>query len=391
MSSFSFATLLNDARLLAQQPVLVPSACDDLQSRLEKTRGVLQGSTVVALGLLSAARGDLPQARELLRSLCWLPREAVSEAAREHAFHWLLTDAAARGDWLEVSWLTDAAGVRVLTLLSGKLTLRVDPLAPDSPLVTLLRELSQRAMGQTRRALSPDVLRRLSREALELEARFATATRTTPRTPTTLAELLEQVATLPVRVPPARLDALAVSAKTLLASRALRDRLFERTVLTGGGEPDAALDEVRELLDAELTSRLVDAAALTSPELKATAAARRTELIEEMHLRLDKLTDLIEQRRAPPMTEVWREFVAIRRLWERAAALSEANDRGWPHHVGVRLMRYFGTWLRLTKQQLPFARAVFDFLAWEAHVARDDASRDLALASVELCAPLRLD
>ena len=90
------------------------------------------------------------------------------------------------------------------------------------------------------------------------------------------------------------------------------------------------------------------------------------------------------------MTKVWREFVAIRGCSSQAVALSEPGERGWPHHVMLRLMRNLGTWLRLTKKQLPFAHAVFRFLEEEGALAGDETASRLAQASAELCLPFVL-
>jgi hypothetical protein len=70
-------------------------------------------------------------------------------------------------------------------------------------------------------------------------------------------------------------------------------------------------------------------------------------------------------------------------------ALSEPAEKGWPHHVVLRLTRYFGTWLRLTKKERVFAHAVFRFLEAEATRAGDDTSARLAKVSAELCLPFK--
>lgn len=183
---------------------------------------------------------------------------------------------------------------------------------------------------------------------------------------------------------------VAEALSTRLGSRQLRDHLMERSTLLGSGSLDDALLELREVCEAELSATLTKWDELSHPLLRALASRKRAALIEELDTRLDRLTDACEDGSAPPMTEVWREYVAIRHCYERAVALSEPGERGWPHHVSLRLTRYFGTWLRLTKRELPFAHAVFRFLESEGTRAGDDTSARLARASAEMCLPFRL-
>ena len=58
------------------------------------------------------------------------------------------------------------------------------------------------------------------------------------------------------------------------------------------------------------------------------ASARREQLIDSMYTRIDRLTNRCSKGTAPPMTEVWREFVAIRGCSSQAVALSEPGERG---------------------------------------------------------------
>ena len=101
------------------------------------------------------------------------------------------------------------------------------------------------------------------------------------------------------------------------------------------------------------------------------ASARREQLIDSMYTRIDRLTNRCSKGTAPLMT-------------------GGPGERLWPHHVMMRLMRYLGTWLRLTKKQLPFAHAVFWFLEKEGALAGDETASRLARASAELCLPFVL-
>ncbi len=193
---------------------------------------------------------------------------------------------------------------------------------------------------------------------------------------------------LSLELTPSRLGETAKAVGLVLKSPKLRDRLMERSTLIGGGSPDEALSDLREVFEISLGGALK--AHVDEPLLSGVASARREQLLDTMYTRIDRLTDRCSEGTAPPMTEVWREFVAIRGCYSQAVALSEPGERGWPHHVVLRLMRYLGTWLRLTKKQLPFAHAVFRFLEVEGALAGDETGSRLARASAELCLPFVL-
>jgi len=188
---------------------------------------------------------------------------------------------------------------------------------------------------------------------------------------------------------PEDLPATARAASAYLGSARLRERLMERSIMIGGSSPDEALQELRTLFEDTLSRALISVES-DDPLLRRLASSRRASLVEELHGRIDRLTDRCSDGTAPPMIEVWRDFVAIRSRYSQAVALSEPGERGWPHHVVLRLMRYLGTWLRLTKKQLPFAHCVFRFLETEGELAGDESGARLARASAELCLPFVL-
>lgn len=356
--------LFAEVRALARDGVMPTGMIDRLQHQLEQVKDVLQGSTAATMGLLAAARGQRRHARELMESVSWLDARAVDDATRECVEGWLVTDAAAEGEW-----------ARVRTLL---------PEAPSTPAMRLFAHLADRVLGRAS-TLSSDDRYRLPVEAQRFSETFSgkiigVATPAGDELQVVLQRLL------------ALKEADAQTARevsALLKSPRLRDRLLERAILLGVGSPDDALLELRTLFEETLGGALTRLAG-EEPLLRQVAAREREALIETLHGRLDRLTDACSEGTAPPMPEVWREFVAIRGVYARAVALSEPGERGWPHHVALRLTRYFGTWLRLTKRQRPFAYAVFHFLEVEAAHAGDDASARLARASAELCLPFQL-
>ncbi len=397
VSAFSLGNLLIDARSVTREGVAPADLTDKLQERLERVKAVLHGPTVVTMGFIAVARGDLEHARHLFESVLWLDDVALGPESLVHAFHWLVTDAAALGDWQRVRWLLHEAGRADLVHSAGETAphVQLTRLAPKTPVLELFAELAFRALGDTGAApgVSDDARMHLPDEAL----RFAKTFSGLARAPGEKANAEDPLARVYLSLAWLRrdrggleLEAAAQAVEAVLRSRRLREHLMERATLLGGGSPDEALGALRGILEEALGEAIGEAGPLRSPVLRAAAAQRRATLIEDLDARLDRLTDRCDDGTAPPIPEVWREFVALRRAYAQAVALSEPGERGWPHQVVLRLMRYLGTWLRLTKKERVFAHAVFQFLAVEAHRAGDEKSRRLALASAQLCKPFDL-
>ncbi|MDP3152078.1 MAG: hypothetical protein Q8N23_05375 [Archangium sp.] len=364
----SVAHLFAEARALTRDGVVPARLISELQHRLEQTKDVLQGSTIAAMALLASARGERTHARELMESMAWLDQRALTEGTREYAQGWLVTDAAAEGDW-----------ARVRSLLPATL---------ETPTLRLFAHLAGRALDGAAPNLASDDWYQLPLDARRFSEAFSVKAVEPVRPRPELAEPIASMLWQLLELTPARLSETAKAVGALLKSPKLRDRLMERATLIGGGSPDEALGDLREVFDISLGAALK--AHVDEPLLSGVASARREQLLDTMYTRIDRLTDRCSEGTAPPMTEVWREFVAIRGCYSQAVALSEPGERGWPHHVVLRLMRYLGTWLRLTKKQLPFAHAVFRFLDTEGTLAGDETGARLARASAELCLPFGL-
>lgn len=359
------ANVLAEIRALTRDGVMPAPMIGELQRRLEEVRDPLQGSTVIAMALLASARGERKHARELMESVWWLDPHAHAPGTLEYALGWLVTDAAAEGEWK-----------RVLAFVAE---------APDTSTMRLFAHLAARVLKLTPKPLASDDWYQLPAEARSFHQSFSPA----PPALSPLAQGEGLPGVLLQLLHSKDVVATAQAASALLSSPRLREQLMERSTLIGGSSPDEALQELRAIFEETLGDALFEAG-VGDPLLSRVASEKREVLVEQLHQRIDHLTDLCSEGRAPPMPEVWREFVAIRALYTRAVGLSQPNDRGWPHHVLLRLTRYFGTWLRLTKKELPFAHAVFKFLEAEGRRAGDDAAAQLAKATAELCVPFQL-
>lgn len=350
--------LLLEAKVLTRDGVVPAALADRLQARLERVEGPLDGSMVMTLALLDAARGELERARQLFESVSWLPASAVGDELAQWARGWLLSDAAAAGDWPRVEALATPAS------LEGR----------------FFSALARRLRGQLAQ-LEPDDRLRLPGEAVRFfELGGRTARETEDEAPGTLASLLAAL----VGLRPPAVVRVARTAVTVLAAPWLRAHLFERATLLGGGSPDEALDELRELVRERLGCAL-DGAAGDTPLLREAAADRREALLQSLEERLDALTRRCETDRAPPLPVLWGDFVRAVHDTRLAARLSEPQARAVPHQVAVRRLRYLGAWLRVTKDQQAFARAVFGQLEALAREAGDEVSAGLAATAATWC------
>ncbi len=93
----------------------------------------VRGAALAARGLVAASRGQVEEARDLLRSIEHLDPRITPAVARKAARDWLAADAAARGDWQEAARLGCAPGPRSRAVRSLGLAARRLAGAPDAP------------------------------------------------------------------------------------------------------------------------------------------------------------------------------------------------------------------------------------------------------------------
>jgi hypothetical protein len=361
---------------LAQQDKPSPSTIAWVEKRLASATTALQGSGVVAFGLLEAAKGRQDSAREWLDSVLMFDQRVAPAHVRVIAAEWLATDAAARGDWKRVKAIADNRkwpGSRTLTLL-GALAGRLlgDPLPTNAGLWFWW-------------LLAP---RRLWTRGF---VRQATAHRATVGRPEALPS------------PPDSLDAMARATFLTLAlkerpspdassvvevARAwetafgsdVRSKLFVRATLVGGGEPDAAVEEVRQLVEAALGPLLpgrLNGLTGALPSLIESAVQTRKDAI---YAQLEERMARMEQRKLDnkelPQLEEWRELLALRTLYRQACEAGTLGDHSLAHSIIRDKLVNFGVWLYNVRVEKPVANAIFRLLEAEAVALGDsDAER----------------
>lgn len=360
---------------LAQQDEPWPSSIAWVEQRLAASKTALQGSGVVAFGLLEAAKGRLDSAREWLDSVVMFDPRVAPPQVRRVAAEWLATDAAARGDWKRVRAISDDRrwpGTRTLTLL-GALAGRMsgDPL-PTNAGLWLWWMLAPRRLwtwGFVRRATRHRQTARpvealpAPPESLDAVGRATFLTLALQRLPSPAATSVVEVAR---------------AWEAAFASE-VRSKLFMRATLVGGGEPDAAVEEVRALVEQALGPRLKGKLNGVPGELpaliEAAAQARRDALYGELEERMNRMDARKQGNKELPQLEEWREVIALRELYRQACEAGSEGEHALAHSIIRDKFVNFGVWLYNVRVEKPVANAIFRLLEAEA-VALGDADAE---------------
>jgi hypothetical protein len=361
---------------LAQQDKPWPSTIAWVEKRLTSSKSALQGSGVVAFGLLEAAKGRLDTARDWLDSVLMFDPRVAPTQVRAVAAAWLATDAAARGDWKRVKAIAE------------------NKKWPGSPSLTLLGALAGRMLGEPLPTnaglwfwwlLAPRRMwtRGFVQQATQHRA-VAQASETLPAPPTTLDAIGRATfLTLALKGQPSPGAASVVEvarAWEAAFGSDVRSRLFVRATLVGGGEPDAAVEEVRQLVQQALGPLLPGKLTGVSGELpgliEAAAQARRDALSSELEERMNRMDGRKLGNKELPQLEEWREFLALRALYRQSCEAGTLGDHSLAHSIIRDKLVNFGVWLYNVRVERPVANAIFRMLEAEAVALGDsDAER----------------
>ena len=362
---------------LAQQDKPSPSTIAWVEKRLTSATTALQGSGVVAFGLLEAAKGRHDSAREWLDSVLMLDQRVAPVQVRVVAAEWLATDAAARGDWKRVKAISDNRkwpGSRTLTLL-GALAARMlgEPLPTNAGLWFWW-------------LLAP---RRLWTRGFVRRATEHRATKSGPEALPSPPESLDPVAratflTLALKGRPSP-DASSVVEVARAWEAAfgsdVRSKLFVRATLVGGGEPDAAVEEVRQLVEAALGPLLpgkLNGITGALPSLIESAAQTRKDAVySELEERMGRMEQRKLGNKELPQLEEWRELLALRGLYRQACEAGSLADHSLAHSIIRDKLVNFGVWLYNVRVEKPVANAIFRLLEAEAVALGDSDAEKL--------------
>ncbi|MFZ5443849.1 MAG: hypothetical protein ACOZQL_27845 [Myxococcota bacterium] len=363
---------------LAQQERPWPSSIAWVEQRLTTTRRALQGSNVVAWGLLEAAKGKPESAREWLESVLMFDPRVAPEPVRRVAAEWLATDAAARGDWQRVKRITTDRkwpATRTLTLLDALASRLLGEPVPTNAGLWLWWLFAPRRLWtwsfvrqvRARAATPPAAAQALppAPEALEPPGRALFLTAALRRSPQPDARAIVDVARAWERA----LD------------QDLRSKLFARTVLIGGGEPDEAVAEVRALVEQALAPLLpAKLEGLSGPLptlIEAAAMGRKDRLFADLEEKMNRMDQRKLDARELPVLEEWREIVSLKRLYRETLEAGGSADAALAFSVIRDKFVNFGVWLYNVRGEKPLANAIFRMLEAEAVALGDTESERL--------------
>ncbi|MBL8914536.1 MAG: hypothetical protein JNM17_27780 [Archangium sp.] len=368
---------------LAQQDKPSPSTIAWLEKVLSANKHrALQASGVVARGLLEAAKGNKEAARQWLDSvLLFDPRVAPSHV-RVVAAEWLATDAAARADWKRVKdiaknpkWAASAQ-LHLLGAVAGRMLGDAMPTTAGlwmwwlfAPRRLWTFSFVRKAAAMTPQPQAPEgALPDVPAELDAISSADASAGAVARATFLTLA--LKQGAP----------SATAVINVARTWERALdnelRSKLFARSMLIGGGEPDEAISEVRQLIEAELGKLLPAKLSGTHGDLPAlidtAVQSRREQLNNELEDKMRRMDDRKVNAREIPQLEEWHDFMLLRALYRQAVdTASNQGDVSLSHSIIRDKLVNFAVWLYNVRNEKPVANAIFRMLETEAVVLGD--------------------
>lgn len=363
---------------LAQQDTPWPSTIAWVERRLGASKKALQASGVVAFGLLEATKGRLEPAREWLDSVLMFDPRVAPPQVRVVAAEWLSTDAAARGDWKRVKAISE------------------NRKWPGSSTLTLLGALAGRMLGEPMPTnaglwfwwlLAPRRLwtLRFVKQATAQTGKSTVAQKALPTPP----EALDAVGratflTLALKghgAPAASSVVEVARAWEAALGTELRSKLFMRATLVGGGEPDAAVEEVRQLVEKELGPLLPGKLSGLPGELpslvQSAAQARKDVLTAELEERMTRMEARKVANKELPQLEEWRELLALRALYKQLCESGVVGDHSLAHSVIRDKLVNFGVWLYNQREEKPVANAIFRMLESEAVALGDSDSEKL--------------
>ncbi len=362
---------------LAQQDRPSASTIAWVERRLSSSTKALQASGVVAFGLLEAAKGRLESARDWLDSVLMFDPRVAPAHVRVVAAEWLATDAAARGDWKRVKAISENRkwpGSRTLTLLgalAGRMQGESMPTNAGLWFWWLLAPRRLWTWGFVKQAAAhqgksvPEKALPAPPEALDAMGRATFLT-------LALKGHASPAATSVVEVARAWEAALGAD---------VRSKLFMRATLVGGGEPDAAVEEVRQLVERALGPLLPPKLSGISGALpgliESAAQVRKDAVFTELEERMGRMDARKLGNKELPQLEEWREVLTLRGLYRQACDSGVPGDHSLAHSIIRDKFVNFGVWLYNVRIEKPVANAIFRMLESEAVALGDSDSEKL--------------
>jgi hypothetical protein len=340
-------------------------------------------AVILASGLATAARGDLDGARRLIESVVEFEGLVAPSMARRLAVEWCVAEAATRGDWDRVLRLgrgrRGTSASTWLVLVAARLC-GAAPVPSDDE----LRRRFRRVPG--RRSLRPLLEQAIATPAVGRE-RPVDATGPRPRARLPAGDphdvALRMHADLLARDHGVRVE--HVEALGRAWDRVLADRYFAARAQARAKEIGAKVDPIeglRERVDAELLDVVVaggialgdDDAPITGATYERLRRRLHTRLLDELEVIADALASRVKGRRAHPIHEEWREWLALRGRYERAVAMTGLGLRRHAFAAIHGPACGLAAWLWNDRKAKVHAHQMFRWLLREAEIVEDQAA-----------------
>ncbi len=375
---------------LCRQSPMDEESADWLANRLA-AEAPMCGAGVAASGLLLAARGDLEGARTLLGSVAEIDDRVCPPVAKSIAGGWLAADAAERGEWARVAehGLTLAQGGRLGWLLSAiAQSLLLEPMAPGKVGLWL-----RWALAPHRRATLPLVQRAI--EALdgafiepEEDPPIAPAAADGDAVRTALSLHASVLTRAPDTLRPEDVRAAGQAWDAALVDKATERHLLERALVVGAGGAASVLGRVRAAVLDDLTAAVL-ASGMPIKELgdRGDVASRvrarlRDELLGAVEAASEALKRRVDDKRALPSADEWREWANLRATYERGVRCAGDELRRLAFVKVYPEVSAYAVWLFNDRKQRPLGNAIFRWLLAEATVLDDTRASALMAKNV---------
>jgi hypothetical protein len=327
---------------------------------------------LLATGLVAAARGDDAAARRWIGSLCEFEGAAAPRMARRLAVQWCAAEATTRGAWSTVARLAgdpDADAATAMLSVIGRRMIGAAPIPDDAELERAWQRVPDRA------AWRPLVDRARAHRPAEPTA--------APAAPAEVeADVHRAALVLHARLlGHARPTAAEVAATARAWDRAFGDARFadgvRRRTAAVGARADA-LTGLRARVEADLVEvvRTTGVALGEDPDrvhdtLGRVRSALHQALLDELEIVADGLATRVRARRALPLHEEWREYLALRGAFTAAVEQTGPNLQRLGYAIVNPAICALGVWLWNDRKNRVHANQMFRWLLREAEIAGD--------------------
>ncbi len=375
-----------------------PTAAAELLRRISESTAIGTAG-ITATGLLTASRGDLDGARELLSSALTIEGKKALPLAKTCAREWLIADAARRGAWAQVvalgeePWTTISLRARLLVAVAGRfvgahsptdtglwLLWRICPgAARTRPLLDAARAIPQALHPRRFTAPSGDAPAPADVDALPK----------LPKAPLDRALVLHAhwIARDPLhlRLVPARLIALLEAWDAAEATGAIRRRATSRAATLGIPDRSAALTErflagvAEELAELAIRATVPISDHMDDPGELSERVIRsiRDRVLRGVEEDAERLAQRTDAKSELPAVDEWREWNQLRKRYELAGRLGGLDLRRLMFPQVHRDACSFAVWLWNERKEYGISTPIFRWLLAEAEAVGDEAAIDL--------------